>query len=520
MKVLLINPPYPFEESPTPPFGLISLAAFLIEKGFEVRIDDFIITPCTDENMKATIRDFNPDVIGATGVTMNIKKGLSILSKYRDLKPEAVFVMGGPHVTFDADAILRDNPFIDYIVRGEGELTFVELLDAIRSRQGAESIAGLSFRKDGLAVHNEQRPFIEDINILPYPARHLVKLSKYRALGFPINMVTSRGCPHKCIFCLGSKMVGRKVRYFDVSRVVDEFEMLSKMGFKQINIVDDLFTSNKTRCMAVCDEIIRRGIEHPWTAFARVDTVSPELLDSMKRAGCTTLCFGIESANQEILDTVKKKITLAKCESAIAMCQAAGITPMTSYILGLPGETPQTIQNTLEFSKRLSPYYGYHILAPMPGTEVREKADEYGITILTSDWDLYDANRAVSVTRDITAEMVDSIAAEFNERTREKMLSIAGRLASGEPVPEGDRVMYQSLKSFVFTADLIQKELVEKYAGNGASDPQSVRDAFISYLGDRMDHPADDISYEVSRLITIGCLKVDSSSGTALLRWS
>jgi hypothetical protein len=119
MKVLLINPPYPFEESPTPPFGLMSLGAFLIEKGFEVRIDDFIITPCTEENMKATIRDFNPDVIGATGVTMNVKKGLSILSKYRDLKPDAVFVMGGPHVTFDADAILRDNPFIDYIVRGE-----------------------------------------------------------------------------------------------------------------------------------------------------------------------------------------------------------------------------------------------------------------------------------------------------------------------------------------------------------------------------------------------------------------
>jgi hypothetical protein len=157
----------------------------------------------------------------------------------------------------------------------------------------------------------------------------------------------------------------------------------------------------------------------------------------------------------------------------------------------------------------------------MPAPRCARRRDEYRHHHpYSDDWVLYDANRAVSVTRDITAEMVDSIAAEFNERTREKMLSIAGRLASGEPVPEGDRVMYQSLKSFVFTADLIQKELVEKYAGNGASDPQSVRDAFISYLGDRMDHPADDISYEVSRLITIGCLKVDSSSGTALLRWS
>nr|HPJ36929.1 radical SAM protein [Spirochaetota bacterium] len=301
MKVLLINPPYPFEESPTPPFGLMSLAAYLIEKGIEVRIADFIITRFSEDKARAIIDDFNPDVIGATGVTMNIKKAFSILQFFKELKPEAVFVMGGPHVTFDADTVLRENSFLDYIVRGEGEVTCTELLRAIQNNTSPEGILGISYRNGNEIIHNDRRPFIEDINTLPFPARHLVSLTKYRALRFPINMVTSRGCPHQCIFCLGSKMVGRKVRYFDTMRIVDEFEMLSKMGFSQINIVDDLFTSNKKRCIEFCDEIMRRGIQHKWTAFARVDTVSLELLQAMQKAGCTTLCFGIESGNQEIL---------------------------------------------------------------------------------------------------------------------------------------------------------------------------------------------------------------------------
>jgi radical SAM superfamily enzyme YgiQ (UPF0313 family) len=176
-------------------------------------------------------------------------------------------------------------------------------------------------------------------------------------------MVTSRGCPFTCIFCVGSKMVGRKVRYFDTNRVVDEFDMLITMKFKQINIVDDLLTSHKSRCIEICKEIKVRGINHPWTAFARVDTVSLDLLEHMKDAGCTLLCFGIESGNQEILDRVKKNITLEKCKEAIAMCKEVGITAMTSYIIGLPGETEETVQKTLEFAKELSDTYGFHILA-------------------------------------------------------------------------------------------------------------------------------------------------------------
>lgn len=521
MKVLLINPPYPFEESPTPPFGLMSLAAYLEKQGIEVKIDDYIITPCTDEAIRENLAAFRPDVIGATGVTMNVKKGLAILKKCREFMPSALTVMGGPHVTFDAEAVLSGNPFVDYIIRGEGELTFVELLDAIRSGSPADDIQGLSFRKNGTVAHNPARPFIEDINILPFPARHLVQISKYKALGFPINMVTSRGCPHKCIFCLGSKMVGRKVRYFDVNRVADEFEMLSKMKFKQINIVDDLFTSNKKRCIAFCEEIMRRGIKHPWTAFARVDTVSAELLSAMKSAGCTTLCFGIESASQEILNTVRKGITIEKCERAVALCRDAGIVAMTSYILGLPGETRDTMHHTISFAKKLSPDYGFHILAPFPGTEVRENKEHYGITILSDDWDLYDANRAVSVTGGVSDDEINRIADEFNGLVREKLLSISRKLAAGETVSEPERAMHQSIKSFIFTSDLILKRLVERYPGlNGGADGAALLSDFSHYVRNNTSHPEDDIRQEIDRLIRIESLRVDRADGLSTLNWT
>ena len=298
MKILLINAPFPFEERPTAPLGLTSLAGYLLREGVDVRIEDCIVQPHSMDRLRENLNTFKPDVVGATTVTMNVKAALRVLGDYKEEQPGLITLMGGPHVTFDAEKILSENAFVDYIVRGEGEVTCTELLEALDSRASLESIAGISYRSSGAVVHNPDRPFIKDINVLPLPAVDLVPLSKYRALGFPISMVTSRGCPHECIFCVGRRMVGRRVRYFDVKRVVDEFEILSGMGFSVICIVDDLFTTNKARCMEICDEILRRGISHLWSAFSRVDTVSEELLDRMKAAGCMGSVSGLRAATR------------------------------------------------------------------------------------------------------------------------------------------------------------------------------------------------------------------------------
>jgi anaerobic magnesium-protoporphyrin IX monomethyl ester cyclase len=521
MRVLLINPPYPFEESPTPPFGLISLAAYLLEQGVEVRIEDYIVQPYGRERIRAVLEEYRPRVVGSTAVTMNVKAALRILGEYKEENPELVTVIGGPHVSFDADNILLRNRQVDYIVRGEGEITFTELLGRLNEGKAADGVAGISYRANGGVTHAPDRPLIPDINILPQPARHLVSLSKYRALGFPINMVTSRGCPNKCIFCVGSRMVGRKVRHFDVERVVDEFETLSKMKFFQINVVDDLFTTNKKRCMAICDEIIRRGIKHRWVAFARVDTVSRDLLVRMKEAGCTTLCFGVESGNQEILDAVKKNITLEKAREAVALCNEVGMEPMTSYILGLPGDSYETVKRTMQFARNLSPMYGFHILAPFPGTEVREKANEYGITILTDDWDLYDANQSVSGTGLIPPEEIDRLVREFNSGINRYVTSLGQKKQRGETLPEKDENIIRGIVSFDFTQKLLLGEFVERYPGmrNGAAGDGLTRD-FVRYLQAGLDFPPDQVSHEVDRLFNLGCLTIEEAGGRCTVIWA
>ncbi|MCU0820969.1 MAG: B12-binding domain-containing radical SAM protein [Spirochaetes bacterium] len=521
MKVLLVNPFYPFSESPTPPFGLMAIGAYLLEHGIEAKIEDYIITPFSKERVKKVLDEYKPDVVGATSVTMNVKTALKTVKAYKEANPDIVTVMGGPHVSFDADDILKEHPYVDFIVRGEGEITFHELLEKIDSKSSVKDVLGISYMEKGKVINNPQRPFIDDINILPYPARHLVSLSRYKSLGIPVNMITSRGCPYKCIFCVGSKMIGQKVRYFDVKRVVDEFEMLSKMGFYQINVVDDLFTANKKRCMEICDEILRRGIKQTWNGFARVDTVSRELLLKMKEAGCNALCFGVESGNQEILDRIKKKITLQKIRDAIELSLEVGMDPMASFIMGLPGETHETVKQSLEFGKSLCKTYGYHILSPFPGTEVREKADEYGLKILTNDWDKYDANQSVSETQWISAKEIDDVVNKFFGYIEDRIKEIRTKFKNGEPLEEGDRLYAENAYTLDITRDIIHREFIEGYPGlaNGGSKDAALDD-LAKFIKKDVEYSLEDVRKRVQRLVDLKCVKFDTKQGVTTISWS
>ncbi|HSV95612.1 MAG TPA: radical SAM protein [Spirochaetota bacterium] len=521
MKVLLINAPFPFEEAPTPPFGLMSLAGYLLREGIEVIIEDYIIQPYSRERVRRVLREFRPDVVGATAVTMNVKKALSILKDFREEDPGLATVMGGPHVSFDADGILKNNPFVDFIVRGEGEVSFTELLDCLKSGGNPSGVKGVSFRLGGEVVHNKDRPLIPDINILPEPARHLVPLSRYRALGFPISMVTSRGCPYKCIFCVGARMVGRKVRNFEVGRVVDEFEALSQMGFVQINIVDDLFTANQTRCKEICDEIVRRGVVHPWGAFARVDSVSPQLLEKMKTAGCTALCYGIESGDQAILDRIKKKTTLEKCRVAARISREAGIEPMMSFILGLPGETAETARTTMEFARTLSTSYGFHVLSPFPGTEVRDRAAEYGMKVLTDDWDLYDANHAVMDPGSIAPEEVERLANWYVDGITDYIDDLEPRKARGDVLSEADERALRGVRAFRFNRTLILDELIERYPGiTNCAQRDTILLDFADYLERLFGYSRDEINDQLQRLINLKCIDLCNDARGSSVCWT
>lgn len=258
-----------------------------------------------------------------------------------------------------------------------------------------------------------------------------------------------------------------------------------------------------------------------WSAFSRVDTVSEELLGRMKAAGCMGLCFGIESGNQAILDRIKKKTTLEECRRAAALCHEAGIDPWLSFILGLPGETEEAIKKTMEFGKELSESHGFHILAPFPGTEVRDRSEAYGMTILTDDWDRYDANQSVSATGSVPPEEIDRVVGEFNAGILAYVEGIGQRNRAGEPLSPREEGIWQGRVNAEFGRRLILDSLVESYpgTGNGAGREEVVRD-FVEYLSGRVDLTRDQIGGHVHRLLSLGCLEERAENPGTRIVWT
>ena len=331
MRILLVNPFYPISETPSPPLGLAYLAAALEAAGHTVMLLDYVVTPYSRQGLAAALNRFRPQIAGVTAVTMTVQRAMAVVEDIKTAVPAVLTVAGGPHVTFCAQQTLDDYPALDMVVLGEGEATLVDLADAVQSGRDRATVNGMAFRGETGIHRTGARPLIDNIDTLPPPARHLIPLGRYRALNLPVSMVTSRGCPFGCIFCVGRKMVGRNVRYRDPGAVVDEMADLSRLDFKQINIADDLFTASRRHCLAICNEILRRNLDIQWTAFARVDTVSAEILQRMKAAGCTGVSFGVESGNAGILKTVKKGISLGQVTDAARLCTAAGVTPYASF---------------------------------------------------------------------------------------------------------------------------------------------------------------------------------------------
>ena len=300
MRILLINPFYPISETPSPHLGLSYLAGVLSDAGVEVKILDLVVLPYSRNMLQTLIEGFKPQMVGLTAVTMTFDSAMGVVKDIKDINSDIMTVMGGPHVSFCARETLLDYPELDVAVIGEGERTVVELCRTIPNGLDLQNVSGIAYRRGPEIYYTAQREPIEDLDELPLPDRSLLPLGRYRALNMPISITTSRGCPFKCIFCVGRKMVGARVRYRSPEKVVDELQYLGTLNFPQINIADDLFTANKNHCLGVCNEIINRGLKLTWTYFARVDTVSDEVLGKMKAAGCNAVSFGIESANPKI----------------------------------------------------------------------------------------------------------------------------------------------------------------------------------------------------------------------------
>lgn len=398
MKVLLIFPPKAFSTKELmPPLSLAYLAAVLERNDIDVAILDALVEANSWRELKRRLLRVKPDIVGVTSLTESRFESFKSAKIAKESLSDSIVVMGGPHVSSCAHDTLLNVPWVDVVVRGEGEITFLELCKNLEHKIGLENVQGLSYRnKDGEIVHNSPRHLIKDLDTLPFPAFHLFPLERYDfKLDVPgegklpaINVITSRGCPYGCVFCATSTMYGRRWRARTPSNVVKELIYLSEeYGIRAIFFCDDTFTMNKRRVERICDLMIDQGLGLKWRCEIRVDTVNKSLLKKMKDAGCYEVFYGVESGSQRVLDSVvNKKITIEQVRKVSRWLDDLGMLQNPSYIVSFPDETPEEARQTIELMQELGGKPSLSLLRIYPGTRLEEIARQKGILPRDFSW--------------------------------------------------------------------------------------------------------------------------------------
>jgi anaerobic magnesium-protoporphyrin IX monomethyl ester cyclase len=367
MKVTLINPPSPFliDQKAFPPLGLLYLASALRQEDVEVEVVELAHQ---ESRLAKALRDhLSSDIYGLTASTPQYPEALKILATLRAGAPAAQVVIGGSHPSSAPEVCLADG--FDTVVVGEGEEAVRQIVKA---------------RRNGADIRGQfQVPYIENLDSVPYPARDLVDITSY---GYEIDggrgttIITSRGCPYACSFC--SKDVWqRSTRFHGVDYVVGEIEeIVNRHGFNRLLFLDDVLTLKPKRLLDLCARIEPLGLK--WRCYARVDTTTREMLEAMKAAGCVEVGIGVESGSQRILDAVGKRTTVEGNAKFVRMCQAVGLPVNAFIMIGLPGETYETVEETRRWMEETRPdKFGFNIFSPFVGTPIHRHPENYDIRL-------------------------------------------------------------------------------------------------------------------------------------------
>jgi len=412
LDMLLIDPPWAISKgniwkeivSCMPKLGPAYIAAYLEKTGHHVKILDCPAERITLESLPEKLKEYDaPRFVGITSNTVVIGNAIKTAEMCKARWPNVKVVMGGIHPTVLPDEVLSSD-FVDFVVRGEGEITTYELI----TNNPAKEIPGLSFKSNGI-VHNPPRPPIKDLDSLPYPAYHLLPMKKYSpATGsykrLPVmGIFTTRGCPGRCTYCYPKGMLRKR----SAKNIMGEIKILmNEYGIKEISFYDDTFTVFKDNVKELCSIIIDEGIDVTWSCFARVDFIDEELLSIMKKAGCHQIKYGIESADEQILKNINKRINLDQVGGAIALTKKVGITAVGAFMFGNPGETEETIQKNIDFAIELDLDEAvFNITTPFPGTEMFKWAKEKG-HLITEDWSKYNLSTVVMNLPTIESECI------------------------------------------------------------------------------------------------------------------
>lgn len=399
MRVLLINPPAFSVESyanagvNAPPLGLAYIASVLETGGHEVEILDCQALELSLYHVRREIEARRPQVVGVTSTTPTIHSALGVVKAAKEIDRDIVTVIGGPHASFTPRETLNSCRELDFVVVGEGEYTTLELMKALAEGEAPEAVEGIAFRKAGSLVETPRRAYIMDLDRIPFPARHLLPMNRYKILGknaTVIHLISSRGCPFQCIFCSSSAMFGKVFRARSVANVIAEIEeSLKKYKTRNVEFVDDTFTFNRGRVLEFCDEVRRRGLDISWGCSSRIDTITKEMMEKMKEAGCSIIFFGIESASQRTLNLIGKGVTVERAVKVIDWAREAGIETLASFVIGFPWETIEDMKCTIRFAKKLKPdFVEFSVATPYPGTPLYELAKGKGL-LEVYDWSKY-----------------------------------------------------------------------------------------------------------------------------------
>lgn len=379
-RVLLIYPPSPVMNRedrcqqpvedllvipPLPPTDLMYLAAIAEQCGYEAMIRDYSL----GGDFIADLREFTPDYLLANIATPTFKTDMETVARAKDLNPNLItIVKGAPFITY-SDNVIYENPFIDYVIVGEPELTLKDILNSVPN----EDIKGICYSENFQGIKNELRPFNNNLDDLPFPARHLVNNSIYtRPDNGKVQAVikVSRGCPFHCFFCLASPVSGIKVRTRSAENIIAEIkECVDKYDIKNFLFWSDIFNFDRDWTINLCKKIIESGLKITWSANTRANTMDEEMAQYMYKSGCRLVSIGVESGSQEILNNIGKKITLDDVRKTVQILKDNKIKIYNYFVIGLPWETEKTVEETINFAIELdSNFISFYTAVPLPGT--------------------------------------------------------------------------------------------------------------------------------------------------------
>lgn len=425
MKICLINPPNSYElvgndpviikdqQGVYPPLGIMYLASYLQEKGIhEVHVIDAQADDLSHAELANEVYKLKPDVVGLTAMTFTLIDCKLVIQEIRK-RFYPYIIVGGPHTAIFPNECFNENGLAaDFVVVGEGEITLQNLLDDIESGKvnRTHSIQDRIYR---------QKEFIQDLNLLPFPARKLTHIDKYYSVLAHDTPTTtafsSRGCPFSCAYC-DRPALGKGFRAMNAQRVADEMQWCQENGIKEIFFYDDTFSVSMKRVNEICDEVLRRNIKIRWDIRTRVNVVNEALLEKMAKAGCDRIHFGVESGNPRVVRVMNKGVSIKQVEDAFALCKKYKIKTLAYFMLGNPTETFDDVKDTLALSKKIKPdFMQMTILSPFPATKYYLEAQQEGV--ITEDvW----KNYANTINDDFRPPLWDSIYSreELEEQLR------------------------------------------------------------------------------------------------------